>query len=422
VARLLNAHDRMSQAMTHPTDLPDTTTPPLARFGVVGAAILIMACAGSVYALSVFNQPLKSVMGWSTLQVLLPFESLIGCLALGGIVGGQIGQRAGVVVALVLGACLFGAGFCSTLWVTETHHLPRAVAGYAAAGIGTGIVYTSSMALAVRAMPHRKGFIAGLVAAGFGGGSAVVAPVLSTAMPHYALPTRLLATLGVTAMGIMLLSTIIVAVGTRRFRTDHASTSRSGLTLAEAVRTRTWWLLAGTLFFNILCGISLISVATDAFTRVGGFDAKRAGTLIALMAIANAAGRFGLASLSDFVGRKPVLVCQLLVQGVCLALVPLTGGWMTIAVGAIIYACYGGGFGVVPAASADAFGTRFAASVYGAMLFAWSLAGILGPLLVSVILGNTDNSYPIAFGIVGAIGALATCVPLLLPRARAAQS
>ena len=46
---------------------------------------------------------------------------------------------------------------------------------------------------------------------------------------------------------------------------------------------------------------------------------------------------------------------------------------------------YGGGFATVPAYLKDLFGTRQVGAIHGRLLLAWSLAAILGPVLVNYI-------------------------------------
>ena len=51
----------------------------------------------------------------------------------------------------------------------------------------------------------------------------------------------------------------------------------------------------------------------------------------------------------------------------------------------IILSMYGGGFATVPAYLRDMFGTRYVGAIHGLLLTAWSMAGILGPVLVNYI-------------------------------------
>jgi MFS family permease len=46
---------------------------------------------------------------------------------------------------------------------------------------------------------------------------------------------------------------------------------------------------------------------------------------------------------------------------------------------------YGGGFSTIPAYLADMFGTAYVGAIHGRLLTAWSVAGILGPVLVNYL-------------------------------------
>jgi MFS family permease len=71
------------------------------------------------------------------------------------------------------------------------------------------------------------------------------------------------------------------------------------------------------------------------------------------------------------------------------ALVPLAGelGSVVLFVSCfcVILTMYGGGFATIPAYLADIFGAKYVSAVHGRLLTAWSVAGILGPVLVNYI-------------------------------------
>ena len=46
------------------------------------------------------------------------------------------------------------------------------------------------------------------------------------------------------------------------------------------------------------------------------------------------------------------------------------------ALAAVIYLCYGGTFGTMPATAGDFFGVRNAGAIYGLMLIGWRLGGV----------------------------------------------
>lgn len=70
----------------------------------------------------------------------------------------------------------------------------------------------------------------------------------------------------------------------------------------------------------------------------------------------------------------------------------------------LIYAimtCYGGGFSSIPAYIGDVFGTKELSAIHGYILTAWAMAGIAGPLILSLIYDRTSsyNLTMVTFGI-----------------------
>jgi nitrate/nitrite transporter NarK len=54
----------------------------------------------------------------------------------------------------------------------------------------------------------------------------------------------------------------------------------------------------------------------------------------------------------------------------------------------LILSFYGAGFATVPAYLRDLFGTYQVGTIHGRLLTAWSIAGVLGPLIVNAIADN----------------------------------
>jgi len=75
--------------------------------------------------------------------------------------------------------------------------------------------------------------------------------------------------------------------------------------------------------------------------------------------------------------------------------------------------CFGGGFGTMPSIIAEYFGARHMGANYGAILTAWGVAGVAGPLFAARVKDAT-GSYrgallPIACMLLGAV-----LLPLIL--------
>ena len=108
-----------------------------------------------------------------------------------------------------------------------------------------------------------------------------------------------------------------------------------------------------------------------------------------LLSLFNIAGRIFWASLSDRVGRKATYAVFFLLGLALYASIPWTAATESLALFVaffcVILSMYGGGFATVPAYLADLFGTRMVGAIHGRLLTAWSVAGVLGPVLVNYI-------------------------------------
>jgi MFS family permease len=170
----------------------------------------------------------------------------------------------------------------------------------------------------------------------------------------------------------------------------------------EALKTRQFYQLWIVLCFNVTAGIGVISVARTMMTEIFGttlptiVDGTFAATYVFMISLFNMIGRFVWASSSDYIGRRntywiffalgillylsiPWVANQVSVQPAVIWLVYFYAATM------IIFTMYGGGFATIPAYLADMFGTRYVGGIHGRLLTAWSLAGWLGPMAITVL-------------------------------------
>ena len=100
-------------------------------------------------------------------------------------------------------------------------------------------------------------------------------------------------------------------------------------------------------------------------------------------------GRIFWASLSDVIGRKLTYMVFFLLGIALYVSAPLAGEAGRIAlfvtIFCVILTMYGGGFATIPAYLADLFGTQHVGAIHGRLLTAWSVAGIVGPVVVNYI-------------------------------------
>ena len=107
-----------------------------------------------------------------------------------------------------------------------------------------------------------------------------------------------------------------------------------------------------------------------------------------MLSLANALGRILWSSTSDWAGRKNMYRLYLGVGALLYLAVTLTTNSnkvVFLVCSILILSFYGAGFATVPAYLRDLFGTYQVGAIHGRLLTAWSVAGVLGPLIVNAI-------------------------------------
>lgn len=186
--------------------------------------------------------------------------------------------------------------------------------------------------------------------------------------------------------------------------------------LRGALRTPQWWSLTAMLFINVTIGIGLITLAQPITEEITDASTTAAAALVSILGVWNGVGRPGLAALSDTTGRMRAFTGMFVVQAAAFAVLPLAEPfWMFAVLASIIALCFGGGFGIMPAASSDFFGTEHGGAVFGAMIVAWSAAGVAGPLLVSE-LREATGGFELSMYIFAGASLLAAILPVVTKR------
>src|SRR5438045_9771278 len=87
----------------------------------------------------------------------------------------------------------------------------------------------------------------------------------------------------------------------------------------------------------------------------------------------------------------------------------------------VILICYGGGFGTMPAFTADYFGPKNVGPIYGLMLTAWSFGSVVGPLFTARMRETTGN-YAGALHVIAIVMAVSILLPIIVRPPRRDQS
>jgi MFS family permease len=223
-------------------------------------------------------------------------------------------------------------------------------------------------------------------------------------MKHFATATstgvmETFVTMGVIYFMFMMIGAITVRVPAEGWKpagwTPEAHQKKLVTTANVAVdvawRTPQFWLLWGVLCMNVSAGIGVLGQASPMIQEMftGKVTPAAAAGFVGLISLFNMIGRFFWASTSDLIGRRTTYMVFFLLGIFLYALVPTFGHMgsipLFVAAFCIILSMYGGGFATIPAYLKDMFGTYQVGAIHGRLLTAWSVAGVLGPVLVNYI-------------------------------------
>ncbi|WP_329125466.1 OFA family MFS transporter [Streptomyces sp. NBC_01465] len=369
------------------------------RWLVPPAALSVHLSIGQAYAWSVFKPPLESALDLSGTQSALPFQLGIVMLGLSAAFGGRWVERNGPRRAMAVALVCFSSGFLISALGAATSQYWLIVLGYGfVGGIGLGIGYISPVSTLIKWFPDRPGMATGIAIMGFGGGALIASPWSTQMLDSFGRDSHGIALAflvhGLVYAVFMSLGVLLVRVPRAPLAPVAASVSTDTgpqVSANSAIRTPQFWCLWIVLCMNVTAGIGILEKAapmiTDFFS--GSKDTvsvSAAAGFVALLSAANMAGRIGWSSTSDLIGRKNTYRVYLGVGALMYLLIAQFGDGskpLFVICALVILSFYGGGFATVPAYLKDLFGTYEVGAIHGRLLTAWSLAGVLGPLIVN---------------------------------------
>jgi MFS family permease len=387
--------------------------PGFSRWLVPPAALAVHLSIGQVYAFSVFKLPLTKAIGitksapndWTQPELAWIFSLAIFFLGASAAVFGRWVERVGPRKTMATAALCFGGGFIISAFGVWWHQLWLIYLGYGViGGCGLGLGYISPVSTLVKWFPDRPGMATGMAIMGFGGGAFIGSNLSLNLMDYFKSATstgvgRSFIALGIIYFCYMMFGSFIVRVPPENWKpagyepptSSHGLITNENVTVDCAWRTPQFWLLWVVLCFNVTAGIGILEQASPMIQEMfpGKVLAAAAGGFVALLSLFNMGGRFLWSSFSDYIGRKAVYVIYLLLGAILYCLIPVAGRSGSViffvSVCVVILSMYGGGFATIPAYLKDLFGAMQVGAIHGRLLTAWSVAGVLGPVLVNYI-------------------------------------
>ena len=380
---------------------------------IVAATFALGSVAGAVYFLgfSAFFLPLEKEfqVPRATLSLVVGLASLEGAIL--GPLQGMLIDRFGPRRIMVVGITLVGLGY---ILISTAHSIALFFLYYIpfiAIGMSTGIT-TAPIVTVGNWFVRKRGMALAIAMSGFGLGG-----VLVTGTNHLieALGWRGAAVvIGFIVMGIGYPVTILMrrrpeehgqrpdgdrdAAATLAAETAHPHRLReTDFTVKEAVRTRSFWLLAIAEAFRMFVisgvGAHFIPAMVDK-----GFSSSMGASLLAVFGFLTFPARLFFGFLSDRFPKHIMAASLFILSAGAMVLFAMAGGLGLVVLFVVLYAfAWGGGGGfMMLAIRGEYFGRKKFATITG-LGSTVSLAGsISGPVFAGLVYDLTD-SYRLAF-------------------------
>lgn len=410
---------------------------PVRAWVVTFAGTAVNLCLGILYAWSVWKAELIARSpnapgapmtglneGWTYLSNAEATWAYAICgfvFALFMIPGGRLQDKYGPKLGATLGG-LFLAGGCILAGLMKNY--TGLVLGFGLmGGIGMGLGYAAATPAAVKWFgPHQRGLIVGLVVGGYGGAAIYISPLATSLIEHYGLSGSFI------GLGVLFAVVVIIAGQLLSWPPPgYAPPAAPTWTVNKSMTTRDWsapdmvgtWQFYGLVFMFIgsaQSGLLVIANATPMLNETAAalaFFAANAWLLASFGGLINAFGRVGTGMYSDRIGRANAYLINGMISAVCLLAMPwiMQSGnvvLLFVAVG-IAYWQYGGGLALLPAFTADYFGSKNLGFNYGLVFLGWGIAFFIPQLAgyIKDVYGTLDYAFYLSGGLL--IAAVIVC-------------
>ena len=187
-----------------------------------------------------------------------------------------------------------------------------------------------------------------------------------------------------------------------------ARPTRSDHTLAEALRTRAFWLLgvghAAALLVVAAVTVHLVAHVSEDL----GFSLQRGATAIALVTLTSAIGQVVGGPLGDRFDKGRIAALAMIAHGGALVILAWVPGWFAVVTFATLHGLAWGVRGpLMGSLRADYFGASHFGSIMGASMMVFMVGQLIGPILAGAF-ADLFGDYRFGFTVLAALAALAS--------------
>ncbi len=385
--------------------------------------VCMMAISSPQYVWTLFTKPLTAQLGVPLSQLQITFSIFIVLQTFLSPLQGFLIEKFGPKLLLGAGAILTGLSWVLASSATSllSLYLTYGLLG----GIGTGVIYVGIVGLMVAWFPDRRGFAAGVVAAGYGMGAVLTTfPVTNSiaklgyqqTLQHFGLIFGAIA--------------CVAALGLKRppvgWMADTISRNKKteGLASGAMLKTPVFWLMFVMMTMMSTSGLMVISQMAT-FSKDFGI----AGTMVfgmAALPLALTVDRFtnGLTRpffgwVSDRIGRENTMFVAFGLEAIAMTLWLVTrdNSMLFVLLSGLVFFGWGEIFSLFPSTLTDTFGEKHATTNYGFLYMAQGIGSIFGGPLAAKLHEATGSWITvfivvISLDVITAVLAIAVLKPM----------
>ncbi|OPY38430.1 MAG: Major Facilitator Superfamily protein [Methanoregula sp. PtaU1.Bin051] len=392
--------------------------PEKGRWALVVAGLIINLCLGAVYSWSVFVQPLTGYFTGSLGQavtvndMLMPYSVILAVFAVTMALTGTFVETHGPRNVTVAGCVLTGLGWLLASLASSAAMLSLmyGVVG----GIGIGIAYGATVAVAARWFPDRRGLAVGLTVFGVGFSAVATANLAGYLIAAYGVMN----TFRIFGLGIIIVTVPLALplafppAGWRPAGWNPPVPGEGGHAMCECnrremVKSPAFYGLWACYFIGCTAGLMAVSISQPVGTEVVHVGTGLATVLVGFFAVFNGSGRPGFGVLTDRLNPKnTAMISFVLIALAALLMWQVPAVPVYIIAFAVLWGCLGGWLAIAPTATAHYFGTCDYPRCYGLVFLAFGAGAIAGPQLAGFIRTTTGNylgvfPYVLALAVIG---------------------
>ena len=364
---------------------------------IVGTIALLFA--GTVYAWSILKVPLAQNFGWTVPQLTVNFTLTMSFFCLGGILGSLLNKKIGLRNTLIISAILSGAGFIFTSFLSGSSISMLYVWYGIICGLGIGIAYNNIISTVNQWFLDKKGFSSGVLLMGYGASSLIIGSIAAKTIANANFGWRnTYLSIGICLFIVLFACALILK--TRVFDNTNKTADTAALqvkdyTLAEMLKSISFWKALLVITFLAACGNTVISIAKD-ISLASGLAETLAVTMVGVLSVCNGLGRIICGLIFDKFGCKKTMIYAdvlTIIAGIVILVAVMNSSVILCVAGLCIV---GLSFGCCPTISAafiaDFFGKKnynLNYSVFNLNLLIASLIASLESYLLAVSGGYT---------------------------------